>query len=228
MVFWDFDGTLGRREGMWAAALVDALALLGPTEVTAADLGPQLRGRFPWHTPERVVGPLDAASWWRRLSVVLIDVYRSAGVDDDIARAAAALVGEQYYRPDAWQLIDGADSALQLVREADYLNVILSNHGPELPGLVDALGLGDLVEQVITSALVGVEKPNPMIFEHALTVSGAGADCWMIGDNPIADVAGAEAAGIRAVLADGAYPDSVGLTVLQAAELVISAGPRRP
>jgi putative hydrolase of the HAD superfamily len=75
-------------------------------------------------------------------------------------------------------------------------------------------------------ALVGIEKPNPAIFWHALHVSRAGADCWMIGDNPVADVAGAESVGIRAVLADGVYPDSRGMTVLEAADHVCRLGPR--
>ncbi|SDS30020.1 HAD family hydrolase [Microlunatus soli] len=226
VVFWDFDGTLARRDGMWAGALVDALALLGPTDVTADDLRPHLRGGFPWHRPEVVVGPLEATAWWRRLSARLIGAYRAVGVDPDTATAATALVGEQYYRLDAWQLIDGARPALQLVQAAGYTNVVLSNHGPELPELVTTLGLGDLIATVITSALVGAEKPNPMIFEHARTVSGAGADCWMIGDNPIADVAGAESVGIRAVLADGVYPDARGMTVLRAAEHVVGTGAR--
>lgn len=42
----------------------------------------------------------------------------------------------------------------------------------------------------------------------------------MVGDNPVADVQGARAAGIRAILADGAYADSVGVTVLEAARLI--------
>jgi putative hydrolase of the HAD superfamily len=79
----------------------------------------------------------------------------------------------------------------------------------------------DLVEEVINSAVVGAEKPNPLIFRHALAVTGADPDSWMIGDNPVADVEGARGVGMRAILADGAYPDARGVTVLEAARRVL-------
>lgn len=222
VVFWDFDGTLARRAGMWSAALADAVALLWSDPVRAEDLKPYLRDRFPWHRPDVVVDPSDAASWWQRLTPVLVEAYLAVGVPPEVAVDAAARVGGQYYRVDAWELIDGATEALALTRQYGYRNVILSNHAPELPQLVAALGLD--VDLVITSAMVGAEKPNPRIFAHALQISDAGPERWMVGDNPVADIDGARAVGIRAILADGAYPDSRGVTVLEAARQ-ITVGP---
>ncbi len=49
----------------------------------------------------------------------------------------------------------------------------------------------------------------------------------MVGDNPIADVQGARAVGIRSILTDGTYPDSTGVTVLAAAQ-AIAASQDRP
>lgn len=221
VVFWDFDGTLARREQRWAGALLDALALIGPTSITAGitadELRPGLADGFPWHRPDEIVGPTDAATWWQRLTPVLVGAYEAAGVPSELAVAAASGVAGQFYRLDAWELIDGAVAALELTHDHGFRNVILSNHAPELPELVTALGLDPLVDRVITSALIGVEKPNPRIFRYAIEISGAGPDCWMVGDNPIADVQGAQAVGIRAILADGAYSDARGVTVLQAA-----------
>ncbi len=123
-------------------------------------------------------------------------------------------------------MIDGAADALRTTADAGYRNIILSNHAPELPALVDALGIGPLVEFTITSAAVGAEKPNRAIFRYA--IERAQLRCtehvWMVGDNPTADVAGAEGVGIRGVLADGAYPDSVGRTVLDAARYLRGVG----
>ncbi|WP_370518863.1 HAD family hydrolase [Microlunatus sp. Gsoil 973] len=82
--------------------------------------------------------------------------------------------------------------------------------------MVTQLGLDDVVELTITSATVGAEKPNPAIFNHAISVPGASpAHSWMIGDNPIADVQGARQAGLSAVLADGAYSDAIGVTIFR-------------
>jgi putative hydrolase of the HAD superfamily len=77
--------------------------------------------------------------------------------------------------------------------------VIVSNHVPELASLVDGLGLARWFDAVVTSAEVGYEKPHPRLFEAARAVTPRGS-IWMIGDNPIADFAGARSVGINAVL----------------------------
>ncbi|WP_440334236.1 HAD-IA family hydrolase [Microbacterium sp.] len=89
--------------------------------------------------------------------------------------------------------------------------------------MVESLGLAGLIEETLTSAAIGAEKPNPAIFEFAMTAAGVTPtdDVWMIGDNPVADVEGARNVGIRALLADGPYPDSEGMTVLEAARHVV-------
>ena len=84
---------------------------------------------------------------------------------------------------------------------------------------MDTLGLSDLVERVFTSAVIGYDKPHPEAFRHALRESGDPATRWMVGDNPVADVAGAEALGIPAVLirTAGGEPDA-----LAAAERIVA------
>jgi putative hydrolase of the HAD superfamily len=60
---------------------------------------------------------------------------------------------------------------------------------------------------------VGREKPDPAIFEHALAVAGVEREaCLHVGDLLSADVLGARAAGIEAVLLDphGDWRDSEG------------------
>jgi len=69
-----------------------------------------------------------------------------------------------------------------------------------LPAIVAGLGLDALVEVTVTSAAIGFEKPNPAAFEHVLRECGRPGRVWMVGDNPAADVAGAEALGIPAIL----------------------------
>jgi putative hydrolase of the HAD superfamily len=61
-------------------------------------------------------------------------------------------------------------------------------------------GAGVRIDAVVDSYLVGVEKPDPRIFEIALTEIGVPADRALhIGDTLWADVRGAEAAGVRPV-----------------------------
>ncbi|WIB64036.1 HAD-IA family hydrolase [Curtobacterium sp. MCBD17_040] len=56
-----------------------------------------------------------------------------------------------------------------------------------------------MVDTTVTSALIGAEKLNPRIFQYALQLTSAGEDVWMLGDNPIAEIAGAQAVGTRAI-----------------------------
>ena len=64
-------------------------------------------------------------------------------------------------------------------------------------------GLGVEVATVIDSGAVGVMKPDPRIFELALTAAGVDADeSWYIGDMPAFDVVGARRAGLRPFLMD--------------------------
>lgn len=53
----------------------------------------------------------------------------------------------------------------------------------------------------ISAADAGYLKPHPHIFEHALKDIGvAASEAVFVGDNPVADISGAQGAGIKAVL----------------------------
>jgi putative hydrolase of the HAD superfamily len=224
VVFWDFDGTLARRENLWSGALLDAWQHVDPlSAATVEQLRPHLRDRFPWHEPDTVRSGQSAAEWWAKLHPMFAAAYTANGLDPARAEAAASRVPAEFYRLDAWTIIDGAEEALLVTKTAGYRNIILSNHAPELPELVSSLGLASLIEQTITSATVGAEKPNPAIFTFAMAsadVTGTG-EVWMIGDNPIADIEGAQNVGISAILADGAHSDPNGMTVLEAARHIV-------
>jgi putative hydrolase of the HAD superfamily len=120
-----------------------------------------------------------------------------------------------------WRVFQDTRPALQATASAGWRNVILSNHVPELPRLVSELGLDDLIERVFNSASIGYEKPNPEAFRHALRGCDDPAHRWMVGDNPVADVAGAQALGIPALLVRtaGGAPDALAA----AAQIVASA-----
>lgn len=101
--------------------------------------------------------------------------------------------------------------------------MIVSNHVPELGDLVGRLGLADLIDGVLTSAVTGYEKPHPAMYGIALDLIGHPDRVWMIGDNPVADVAGAEAVGIPAILVRGSDPATAsGLT--EAVDRILAHG----
>ena len=62
------------------------------------------------------------------------------------------------------------------------------------------LGLETYVQHVVVSGSVGYEKPDRRIFQHALTLTGVDArEAIFVGDRLDVDVAGAQAAGMKAV-----------------------------
>lgn len=85
-----------------------------------------------------------------------------------------------------------------------------------------ASGLGEHFEAVVVSADVGVAKPDPSVFEHALSELGADSDhAVMIGDSISKDIDGALAAGLGAVWinrkggsAPDGHPDLVQISTL--------------
>lgn len=220
-MLWDFDGTLAFRDGLWRSTLSKALQQVAPEPaLTAADFPEELAVGFPWNAPDVVRVTRSAAEWWAAQRPLFLRAYRSAGVDRDTAEKAIAGIPGEYYRPTAWTLAHDAIPALRATVDAGYRNVILSNHAPELPDLVAELGLGAWIDTTVTSAVVGAEKPDARMFQHALLLTDAGEDVWMVGDNPNADIAGAEAVGIRAILVGR------GRTLLHAAERIVDAAPR--
>lgn len=195
-VLWDFDGTLATRTGRWSGCLVEALSVVAPDHGLDAEmLRPGLRAGFPWHTP--AVGHAHSAdSWWAALSPTLLRAYVLAGVPEALAVRAAAGVRERYTDPSCWVVYDDVGPAFAAL--AAYRHVVVSNHVPELRALVAALGLP--VDAVVCSAEVGWEKPHPALYAAALHVAGSPESVWMVGDNVEADVRGAEACGIPAIL----------------------------
>jgi putative hydrolase of the HAD superfamily len=202
VLIWDFDGTLGHRPGHWSGAIADALTdVLGRHEFGPAKISREIRHGFPWHAPD-VPHPLlaDPDAWWRHMSRVLTAAMGRLGVDAAAAAAAADRVRPHYTDLTSWRLFPDTLPALATLSGLGWRHVLLSNHVPELPEIVTGLGLGPHLEAIVNSAATGYEKPHPQAFRLALERAGGPATALMIGDNPVADIAGAVSIGLRAIL----------------------------
>lgn len=140
-----------------------------------------------------------------RCAAVLRQALDLDGLDHATARRA--LMGALEFRP-----YDDAIPALNELRADGHGLVVVSNWDCALPDWLGPPGLLELVDGVVTSAEVGVAKPDARVFRRALELAGVGADQAVhVGDSPAKDVKGAHAAGIRAVLVqrDGEPPPGV-------------------
>lgn len=209
LVVLDFDGTLAHRPGLWSQCMVDVLDVHRPGHsVSAAQIRPHLRNGFPWHRPESTHPELnETEAWWTAIGTLVAGAFAAVGVTADDALCAA--VRAHYCDPSQFRLYSDTIPALELLSSAGIRMAILSNHVPELASIVTHHGLDLFVDDVITSACIGVEKPHPAAFRAAL--GDVKPDrAWMIGDNPVADIEGAANVGMHAVLvrhADAADTD---------------------
>ena len=202
-MLWDFDGTLAYRPGLWSGCVIEVLDAHDPAHSVAIEqVRAGVAGRFPWHRADQPhPHPGDAERWWEPVEELIANALADAGVARADCAELARAVRLRFIDPTVgWRLFEDAPAALRAVSEAGWTNAILSNHVPELAGLVTGLGLDEHIDRVFTSALVGFEKPHPRFFEHVLAAYGNPREVWMVGDNPVADVAGAEAVGCRAIL----------------------------
>ena len=210
VLVWDFDGTLATRPGNWTGALCEVVANRYPDlGMTPDRLRPHLQRGFPWHQPETVRSPCSEEEWWEHLRPVLAGALRAAtALGEWEARQLAGDVRALYIDPRSWQLFDDVLPALRQLSGRGWRHVLLSNHVPELSRLTDALGLSHLLVAVYSSGRTGVEKPHAKAFETVFADHPEARFGWMIGDSWRADVQGAMAVGMRAILVRERHPDA--------------------
>ena len=91
---------------------------------------------------------------------------------------------------------------LRALRARGFRLAVVSNYVAALKELLQHMGIYELFDAVVISAVVGVAKPDPRIMAIALEELGADASqCVYVCDQP-EDIACAHAAGIRAILVE--------------------------
>ena len=208
VIFWDFHGTLVEEPGGWPQTLVDVLDRHQPGHgIDREAIRPFLQSGFPWHRPAEPHPELaDGDSWWGSLEPLFSNAFGSVGIPWSKSAFLARQVRTVYIESGRYRVFDDTLPSLRILSSAGWGHAILSNHVPERPLIVESLGLLDAFEIIINSSVTGYEKPHPRAYEIALDSVGHPARVWMIGDNPDADVIGAEMAGIPAILARRADP----------------------
>lgn len=95
--------------------------------------------------------------------------------------------------------LPGVAAAVERVRSAGVRVAVISNSDGSVAGSLAEAGLAAMFENIIDSAVVGISKPEPGIFDLACDRLGVGPDrSWYIGDSEYHDIAGALAAGFAA------------------------------
>jgi putative hydrolase of the HAD superfamily len=108
--------------------------------------------------------------------------------------------------PGATALID------RLVASGLRVGIVSNGMEASRRALARGLGLDRRVGTLLSSERAGVRKPDARIFELGAAELEVPADrCWFVGDHPVNDVAGAHAAGMRALWLRGFHDWPAGL-----------------
>lgn len=135
---------------------------------------------------------------------------RRLGLHED-AEELALRVYDEFGRADRWRPYDDVVPAFERLREQGHRIGVISNWDGRLVKILDGLGIGEMLDTVISSADVGLHKPDPRIFELACERVGVVPDRAVhVGDHHYADILGASAVGMTAVLIDRHQPPAEG------------------
>ncbi|PYR90133.1 MAG: hypothetical protein DMF84_21785 [Acidobacteria bacterium] len=119
-------------------------------------------------------------------------------IDERTTDAVACAYRDGYMT--ARRATEGAAALLAELRPHARVAIVTNNLLDEQQDKLEYCGLASFVDALVASEDVGVSKPDPAIFQIALDRIGASTEhAVMMGDSWQADIAGAHAAGIRAV-----------------------------
>ncbi|WP_327290043.1 HAD family hydrolase [Streptomyces sp. NBC_01198] len=139
-----------------------------------------------------LLGAITPREW---AASITVEFARQGVLDEAAARPlAAALVGSPFA---ADQAVVGL---LRRIRaEAGLPLVLVSNASVDLEDDLTALGLADLADHVVSSARVGLAKPDPRIYAVAVDLAGVAAERCLFVDDTRENVDAALALGMSAL-----------------------------
>ncbi len=144
--------------------------------------------------------------WWREL---VAKSFEGLGTFADFDAYFEELFA-YFADPDHWQLDPEAPPLLRYLQDRGFGLGMISNFDYRLYRILDGLGLSGYFESVTISSEAGYAKPAREIFEIALSKHQVSpVEAMHVGDAAHLDVAGAESAGIAAVLFDPAAPEPI-------------------
>ena len=198
VLFWDFDGTLVHANESYYLSLNQALLDAGYA-VAEDEVRFFLKGSLSWGIWQFTYPDKTGLGWWETMYGRCMNFFSALGIPGDQHVAICRNFREKNtHFP--YRVFDDAIPVLEEAIARGYRNYLISNNYPELPEVVERVGLRPYFQELFVSANVGYDKPQPEIFRRALAAAGNPDRAYMIGDNPVADIKGAAAMGLETVL----------------------------
>lgn len=242
-ILFDLGGTLIYFDGDWSEILPQAdVALLRVLQAAGLELDDQefltsFRQQLESYYRERETEFIEHTTLYV-LRTLLEERGFSQVPESTLRSALDAMYAETQTR---WKVESDAVPMLVELKQRGYRLGLISNAGDDadVQVLVDRANLRPYFDTIVTSAALGIRKPNPRIFHQVLAAWGVSpARAAMVGDTLGADILGAQNAGILSIWvtrradtpanrahADTIQPDAIIATLADLLPLLTSLAP---
>lgn len=199
VLFWDFDGTLVHPNERFVVTFLKAAHSCG-VSIDMDRIRTCFRASYPWNHPDVDYPERTGAMWWESFFEKIQVLYTENQIPEQTACRINRCFQEQMVNNNTYTIYEDTAQVLTQCKKMGYENYVLSNNYPELPLIIEKFGLSGLFSGYIVSANIGYEKPRAELFDYALRTAGFPSCGYMIGDNPVADILGGKAAGLKTIL----------------------------
>jgi putative hydrolase of the HAD superfamily len=140
--------------------------------------------------------------FWIQFTNRLFEQFQVRGTSASQSELHAAAMRD-IFGSACFELYVDVQPVLQALKRRGLRLAVVSNWHRGLGSFCHEMNLTNLLDAVISSSDIGIEKPDPRIFHEAVRRLGAKPDHIVhVGDEPDEDFSGAVAAGLRAILID--------------------------
>ena len=126
------------------------------------------------------------------------------GIEKEQSDELLSLIEAEHKRHNLWRvMLPTTPGVLACLRDRSVTLGVVSNSDGRIRAILEGCGIAQFFDVIADSHEVGVEKPDPRIFQFALAQTRSRSEQTLyVGDIYNIDVIGAERAGLRPVLLD--------------------------
>lgn len=141
--------------------------------------------------------------FWLEYARVYLEAAGAPTDRDTVIQVRQHFVDEIANSGWTYTMFDDVMPAMQRLEAAGIKRAVISNADADVTAFCLQMGFAPHMDLIVTSALVGFEKPDPRTFHAALDPLGIAPERALhVGDQALSDVSGSLAIGMQAALID--------------------------
>jgi len=206
-IFFDLDGTLRENRPSFNQAFISYVQELGLPDEAENRRQAHRWLHYYWAQSPELINDLetfetyDDPFWTNHARKYLLAYGCDPNQAVELAPDLFQRIRDGYNPVDI--LADQVPDLLDSLSTNGFRLAVVSNRREPFDEQLEALGIGSYFEYSLAAGTINAWKPDPAIFQYALTKMGIESEqAIYIGDNYFADVVGAHRAGMDAVLID--------------------------